>query len=204
MSDTVSEMTSDKVASHSLVVMSEGGQVLPEAADDQVSVKQIGQLGLFWIRFRRHKAALAGSALLLLIIIVAVIGPLITPEQPLRWNYVATNWAPQGNFRYLFGTDQNGHSVMMKVLLGAGPSLEVGFLAAACATVMGVLAGAIAGYFGGLVDAVVMRVTDVFLTLPFLPVLIVAQAVLAKGGIGFIILIFGVLGWAGVARLIRA
>jgi peptide/nickel transport system permease protein len=175
-----------------------------EGVDDQVSLKQMGQGALFWRRFRRHRVALVGGVMLFIIVCFAIVGPYITPENPMIWNFNARNWGPQGNFRYLFGATTQGHSVMMNVLLGAHASLEVGFLGAGLASAIGIVLGAVAGYFGGFVDAVLMRLTDVFLTLPFLPVLIVSEAFLAKGGIGFIIVIFAFLGWSGVARLIRA
>lgn len=173
-------------------------------ADDQVPVRQLGQGALFWRRFRRHKIAMVGSVMLLLLVILAIIGPWISPESVMGSNPLAGDWAPQANFRYLFGTDQGGHSVMMYVILGARTSLEVGAFAAFISTVLGIVFGSISGYFGGWFDALMMRITDVFLCLPFLPLLLLASRYLASGGVGFIIIIFGVLGWPGVARLIRS
>jgi peptide/nickel transport system permease protein len=181
-----------------------GLTLVKEDVDDQVSVRQIGQGALFWRRFRRHKVAMVGAVLLGLIVIMAIIGPWITPESPLGYNPLYSNIPPQGNYRYLFGTDIGGHAVMMWVILGARTSLEVGVLAALLSTVIGVLLGAISGYFGGWVDSVMMRITDVFLTLPFLPLLLMLSKFFASGGVGFIVIIFGVLTWPGVARLIRS
>jgi peptide/nickel transport system permease protein len=173
-------------------------------ADDQVAVRQLGQGALFWRRLRRHKAALVGGVLLLLIITMAIVGPYVSPESYLGNNFLAMSLKPQWNWRYLMGTDLQGHSILMYILLGARASLEVGIFSGLIATSVGILIGAVAGYFGHFADAVMMRVTDVFLTLPFLPLLLILEAFLAHGGIGFIIVIFGVLGWTGVARLIRA
>ncbi len=172
--------------------------------EDQVSVRQLSQVQLTWMRFRRHKVAMVGSVVLLFFVILAIIGPWITPETYLGWNPLATNIAPQWNYRYLMGSDDTGHAIMMYVILGARTSLEVGVLSGLMAAVLGVLVGAIGGYFGGWVDAVMMRVTDVFLTLPFLPLLIVVAAFIGGGNVFIIICIFGLLGWSGVARLIRS
>lgn len=172
-------------------------------ADDQVSVKQLGQGALFWRRFRRHKVALIGAIILLFMIVLGIMGPYITPETWTGYNPLAFAYPPQLDWRYLFGSDTQGHAILAWVLLGIRTSLEIGFFSAALSTVIGILIGAIAGYFGGFVDAVMMRVTDVFLTLPFLPTLLVLVAILAKGGPGFIIFVFAFLGWSGVARLIR-
>ena len=88
----------------------------------------------------------------------------------------------------------------MQVILGARTSMEIGVGAALLATILGVLIGAVSGYFGGIVDAVMMRTTDVFLCLPFLPLLLLLSKYIGGGGVTFIILIFGVLGWPRRSR----
>ncbi len=92
----------------------------------------------------------------------------------------------------------------MWVAYGARVSLAVGVLSAAMTMVLAVLIGATAGYFGGWVDAIIMRITDVFLTLPFLPLIILVSAYLAHGSWVVIVILFGVLSWPGAARLVRS
>ncbi len=180
--------------------------MLMGAEDDQLGIRQLSQMQLFWIRFRRHKVALVGAVILAFFVVLAIIGPYISPEtyEGSGWNPVALNWAPQWSWHYLMGTDANGHSILMYVLLGARTSLEVGVLSAFVATLIGILVGAVSGYFGGWVDAVWMRITDVFLTLPFLPLVILVSAYLGGGNAYIIVAIFGFLGWSSVARLIRS
>ncbi|HZT96254.1 MAG TPA: ABC transporter permease [Chloroflexota bacterium] len=178
-------------------------QVLLEQ-DDQIAVRQLSQLQLTWIRFRRHKVAMAGAVILLFFVVVAIFGPLISPESYYQVNQNALFQPPTWSWRYLMGADADGHAVMMWVILGARPSLEIGFLSAGLATVIGIIVGAVSGYFGGFVDAVCMRVTDVFLTLPFLPLLLLLGSIIGGGNVWFIVVVFGVLGWSGSARLIRS
>src|SRR5581483_12145760 len=170
-------------------------RILDRYVDDQIAVQQLGQLSLFWRRFRRHKIALVGAFVMLFVIVFAILGPYITPEQPTQFNFNCgyRPCPPAWNFLYLFGADVQGHSVMMQVLLGAGPSLEVGFVSAGLTTIIGILVGSIAGYFGGFTDALFMRITDVFLALPFLPMLIVSEKFFAQIGIFFICIIFAIL-----------
>lgn|SRR5579884_89130 len=188
------------------IAPSDSSRMLMGAEDDQLGIRQLSQMQLFWIRFRRHKVALVGAVILAFFVVLAIIGPYISPEtyEGSGWNPVALNWAPQWSWHYLMGTDANGHSILMYVLLGARTSLEVGVLSAFVATLIGILVGAVSGYFGGWVDAVWMRITDVFLTLPFLPLVILVSAYLGGGNAYIIVAIFGFLGWSSVARLIRS
>lgn len=182
---------------------SDSSRLLLETEDD-VPVRQLSQWQLTWIRFRRHKPALIGSAVLLFFIVMAIIGPFISPENYFGFSLTKISSPPELSWHYLMGTDNQGHAVIMYVLLGARISLMVGILSGLFATLLGILVGATAGYFGGLMDATWMRITDIFLTLPFLPLIILVSAFLGGGNVWYIIIIFGVLGWPGVARLIRS
>jgi peptide/nickel transport system permease protein len=184
------------------------------ASSDALGTRQLTQAQLIWIRFRRHKLAMIGSGTLMFIIMVAIFAPLIAPENiydEFANNIDATDWAPQCSggfhncFRYLFGTDYNGHSMMAQVIWGARYSLLIGISAALLTTIIGATVGSISGYFGGWVDSVIMRTVDVFLTLPFLPVLIAAAGILGGGhtSVILVIAIFTFFGWAYIARLTR-
>jgi peptide/nickel transport system permease protein len=151
-----------------------------------------------------------GAIVLIVLGIMAIIAPLISPETFINWNYFAINYSPRlaapgtSGWRYIMGTDAQGHSLLMWVTYGARVSLAVGLISAFLTMVIAVVIGATAGYFGGWTDAVIMRITDIFLTLPFLPLLILLSFYVGNGNMWFIILIFGVLSWPGAARLVRS
>ena len=171
-----------------------------------------------WRRFRKHKLAMAGSIVLLLMILVAVFAHQLSPFDPNAIDEV--HW--QGNplppcFQdavqcggHSLGTDENGRDLLSRLMFGARISLTVGVAAVIMELVIGTLLGAIAGYFGGWIDYLIMRLTDVFLSIPLLPLLLTLTGIVAASsskaslGFGVIVLIIGALSWPGVARLVRA
>ena len=174
-------------------------------------VVQLGQWQLVWRRFRHHRFALFGAIALVLLVLMAVFAPIISPESFFKgWNYNVSNVPPrltfpwESDWRYIMGTDSQGHSMLMWITYGARVSLAVGLLSAVLTTIFGIALGAPAGYFGGWVDSVIMRTTDVFLTLPFLPLIIVLSLYLGGGSWQVIVLIFGLISWPGTARLVRS
>jgi ABC-type dipeptide/oligopeptide/nickel transport system permease subunit len=177
--------------------------------DTEVAVVQLSQGQLIWRRFRRHKLAMIGAVTLFLLTLMAIFAPLISPETYLNWNYLASNVQPRltypgaSDWKYIMGTDSNGHSLLMWITYGARVSLAVGLISAVLTMVIAIVVGGTAGYFGGWIDAVVMRITDVFLTLPQLPLLIMLSFYLSQGSMWLIVVIFGVLSWPGAARLVR-
>jgi len=178
--------------------------------DTEIAARQLGQLELIWIRFRRHKFALIGATVIGLLILMAVFAPIISPESPLGYNYMASNvpprwtWPWNHDWRYVMGSDTNGHALLMWIAYGARVSLAVGMFSALLTSVIGIILGGIAGYYGGWTDTIIMRATDVVLTLPFLPLIILLSYYVTGGNWVLIVLIFGLLGWPGVARLIRS
>ena len=175
-----------------------------QAIDEQVAAVPVGQWALVWRRFIRHRIALIGAVVLGILVFVAIFGPLISPESPLGFNYFAGNKAPSWGWRYLLGTDAQGHAIIMYIIDGARVSLEVGIFSTLITSVVGVVVGGVAGFFGGWVDSIMMRITDVFLTLPFLPLLILLSAYMGGGHIIYVILIFGLISWSPTARLLRS
>jgi len=177
--------------------------------DTEVAIVQHTQFELVWRRLRRHKFAMAGGVTLILLTIMAVFAPLISPEDYLNWNYLVSNLQPrfalpgQSDWKYIMGSDVQGHSLLMWISYGARVSLAVGLFSALLTSVIGIVLGGTAGYFGGWIDAVVMRVTDVFLTLPFLPLIILLSYYVANGNWILITVIFGLTTWPGSARLVR-
>lgn len=177
--------------------------------EPELATRQLTQAQLAWIRFRRHKPAMIGIAVILFMIAIAVFAPLITPESPYdMFSFDATNQSLSPRFTpgwwFMFGTDTYGHTIVSQIMWGARISLTVGFVSAFGTAIIGVLVGSVAGYFGGWIDTLMMRVTDVFLTLPFLPLLILAAAIWGQGHLWVIIGIFIVFTWPGTARLARA
>lgn len=178
--------------------------------DTEVAVRQLGQWELVWLRFRRHKLALVGGVTLILLGLMAIFAPLISPEDFYNWNYLVSNVQPRWtvpwahDWRYIMGSDVQGHSLLMWITYGARVSLSVGILSALLTGFIGVITGSVAGYFSGWTDSIIMRVTDIFLTLPFLPLLILLSFYLSGGSMWIVVLIFGLTGWPGIARLIRS
>jgi ABC-type dipeptide/oligopeptide/nickel transport system permease subunit len=178
------------------------------SADEEIRTRQLSQLQLVWLRFRRHKLAVLGATILLLWIVVAIVGPFLMAENPydsLTYSAVNQNLPPTlANWNWILGTDTDGHSILSQIVWGARVSLAVGIFSSLGTTLIGFVVGAIAGYFGHLTDTAMMRVTDVFLTLPFFPVLLIVTAFVGQGSVLLIVVIFSFFGWPGVARLVRS
>jgi peptide/nickel transport system permease protein len=171
-----------------------------------------------WTRFRRHKLALAGMFVLLLLVLSAVFAGILSPFDPNAIDNV--HW--QGNplppcFQdaaqcggHVLGSDELGRDLLSRLLFGARVSLQIGIYTVLVEVIIGTILGAFAGYYGGWVDWLLMRLTDVFLSIPLLPLLLVLTAIVAassnKASLSFwvIVLIIGLLSWPAVARLVRA
>jgi peptide/nickel transport system permease protein len=154
--------------------------------------------------FVENKLAVVGAAVIILMVLFCFLGPVFystnqTNAQIALLNSVE-NAAPSS--AHLFGTDANGFDMLGRIMYGGQTSLEVGFAAAGIATVVGVLWGAIAGFFGGWVDTIMMRIVDVLLSIPLLFLLIVL-AVIFQSSLGLLILVIGFTAWLVPARLVR-
>jgi peptide/nickel transport system permease protein len=152
-------------------------------------------------RFMRHRAAMAGLIILLVIVLVCVFAGVISSYKPDKPDILLG--ATEPNSEHLFGTDELGRDVFTRVLYGGQISLTVGTLAVIVSVVIGTLVGAFAGFFGGWVDNLLMRFTDFALCFPSLFLLILLVSVF---GSNFLIIIFviGGLNWMGTARLVRS
>lgn len=168
---------------------------------------------IVWRRLRRRKPALIGLAVLIVIVLLAVFAPLVTSgnvETPnLIYKFAHPLTRTSDGHLLIFGGDNLGRDVFARSLYGARVSLKVGFLASGLSLVIGVVIGAIAGYYGGWIDNLLMRVVDIFLSIPSLLLMITVVAIygstIAKGQeIYLIVGVVGILGWPGPARLVRA
>jgi peptide/nickel transport system permease protein len=143
-----------------------------------------------------------GAGLLTMVAIAALIGPLAWPVDPIEGDLAAT-FAPPLTAGHPLGTDQLGRDLLARILAGTRLSLAVVLVAGMISAVLGTLLGLVAGYFGGWLDALIMRLVDVQLAIPFILLILLVVAVLGPG-IGNLIAVLGVTGWAIFARVARA
>jgi peptide/nickel transport system permease protein len=157
----------------------------------------------FWRRFKKNRVAVLGLAIVIFMVIIAFISPLIAPYDPFYMKFGPNYQFQPPSSTHLLGTDKFGRDVYSRLLYGSRVSLTIGFVSAAIAVFTGVSLGAIAGYYGGIVDDIIMRVNDIFLTLPtFFLVILVAS--MFGGSIWNVMYIIGLTSWPGTARQIRA
>ena len=154
-----------------------------------------------WRRFRRNKMAMAGLVFLAVLVTAAILAPWITRYGPTERIEGAYRQPP--SWQHLFGTDKIGRDVFSRVLYGARVSLRIGLAATVISVGIGLLLGAVAGFFGGIADTLIMRLTDVFLAIPYI-VLAIAIAAVAGRSENSVILVLGLTGWLGLARIVRA
>ena len=160
-------------------------------------------------RFLRHPGALAGSVILMIVLLAVVFGS-FSPYSPDTSSILERLQPP--NWRHPLGTDGLGRDLLTRILFGGRVSLTVGVLVVAITLLVGVTTGAVAGYTGGWIDNVLMRITDAALTLPSLLVLILISAILRevnlpllqRNSVLTIAFVIGILSWMTFARLVRA
>lgn len=145
--------------------------------------------------------ALGAAAALALLILLALLAPYVAPYGVDVIDLAQRRAAPSA--RHWFGTDELGRDLLTRVLFGARVSLAIGLVSAALSAAIGVTVGALAGYAGGAIDSVLMRGTDAMLSVPRLPLLMIAAAVLAPG-VPLLIVLVGAAGWMETARVVRA
>jgi peptide/nickel transport system permease protein len=181
---------------------------VPAVAEEEFSERR----HLVWRRFRRHRVALAGAVVLTLLVLSAVFGHLLYPVDPTaidNVNWLGNPLAP-GVAGHPIGTDENGRDLLARLISGAQVSLTVAVFAVFMEISIGTLLGALAGYYRGWADFAIMRFTDVILSIPLLPLLLVFTAIVsatsnkAALGSGVIVVLIGGLSWPTVARLVRA
>ncbi|MEM5030346.1 oligopeptide ABC transporter permease [Priestia sp. WB3] len=158
-------------------------------------------LRLFCEKFFKNKLAVAGSVILLIIIFSAIFAPVIAPYAPEHQDLLKRLQPPSAE--HLMGTDKFGRDIFSRVLYGARVSLLVGFVSVVGAITIGTVVGAVAGYFKGFVDSLLMRFVDVVLSIPDI-FLLITLVTIFKPGIDKLILIFALTGWTTTARLIRS
>lgn len=150
-------------------------------------------------RFKKHKLAVAGVIAILIIAFCAIFAAVISPYDP---NKITDAFSAAPSFKHLLGTDQIGRDEFSRVVYASRISLVVGLGAMSIALAIGVILGLISGYFGGLIDMLIMRITDVFMSFPSIMLILVVASIIGPG-LTNIIVILGFLYWPNVARLVR-
>jgi peptide/nickel transport system permease protein len=170
-----------------------------------------------WRQFRKHRLAMAGLFVLSFFILAVIVGPLIYDEKVNDPFAYPASQAPTRE--HLMGTDSLGQDVLARIFYGGRISLAVGLVAALVAVTLGTAIGALAGFFGGMTDSFLMRFTDMFISLPQLPLLLLITFLFKDAMVDFfderfntgnfgvfflIVLVIGLLAWMPTARLVRA
>jgi oligopeptide transport system permease protein len=155
-----------------------------------------------WRRLRHNRAAMTSGAILGLIVLAAVIVPWISP-----YNYYTPQWAlldlpPTLHGGHIFGTDDLGRDLLVRVMWGCRISLTIGIVASVVSMAIGVLWGATAGFAGGYVDSLMMRVVDILYSVPFIPFVIVLVVMFGRNLLLLFVAI-GAVSWLDIARIVR-
>jgi peptide/nickel transport system permease protein len=153
-------------------------------------------------RFLRNRAATAGGIVVLLVWIVALSAPLVAPYDPVAHLSSANRLKPPGSPGYVLGTDDFGRDLLSRLIYGARISLQVGVIVVLLSGSIGVTLGAIAGYFGGLTDEIIMRAVDIVMAFPFFILAIAIMAVLGPS-LHNAMIALAMVSWVGYARLVR-
>lgn len=156
--------------------------------------------GLVWRQFKKNKLAVVGLCVVLTLFVVAILAPYIAPYSPTAYDLDSILMAPSKT--HLFGTDEQGRDVFSRIVYGSRISLSVGFVAVSIYVFIGIVFGALAGYYGKWVDMVISRFIEVMLCFPTF-FLILAILAFVGPNIYNIMVVIGLTGWTGIARLVR-
>jgi peptide/nickel transport system permease protein len=175
-----------------------GGQPEPTGAEDLGEARPLR--ADIWKRFRRNHLAMAGLIFLILLVLAAVFAPWITSYSITERS---TSYRTGPSSAHWFGTDAIGRDVYTRVVYGARVSLKIGFVATFLLVVIGVVLGAVSGFFGGSIDTLITRVIDIFLAIPYIVLAVAIASVLGRSE-NAVILVLGLTGWLALARIVRA
>ncbi|MFP5256869.1 MAG: ABC transporter permease [Acidimicrobiia bacterium] len=154
-----------------------------------------------WKRFKQNRLAMVGLVIIVILVLTAIFAPWIAP-------YTITE-RTSGQFRkppsmdHWFGTDTIGRDVFSRVVYGSRVSLKIGIAATSIALTIGLFMGAVSGFFGGIVDTLIMRLTDIFLAIPYIVLAVAIASVLGRSE-NTVIMVLGFTGWLGIARIVRS
>ncbi|MFM8518034.1 MAG: ABC transporter permease [Nevskiaceae bacterium] len=156
-----------------------------------------------WRRLRRNKAAMVAASLIVVIALLAFIGPTFSPHafDAIDWDHMAV--PPGGPNDHWLGTDRLGRDLFVRTLVGVQISLQIGLLATLVSLCIGVAFGATAGYLGGKIDNLMMRFVDILYSLPYIFIVIILSTLFERGNIYVLFLAIGAVGWLTMARIVR-
>ncbi len=160
------------------------------------------KIKMFFVAVMGNKMAFTGALVLAFFILLAIFGPVFVPFSTMEFGEVEQILNPPSS-EHLLGTDDMGRDVLANLISGARISLLIGGVATAISMIIGTLIGIVSGYFGKAIDNALMRFTDFFLVIPWLPLMMVLAAILGTS-IWNIIFVIGITGWAGTARVVRS
>lgn len=182
---------------------------LKQGNSSNITTSDVSMSSIVWKRFRKHPGAMAGIFIFALLIVLVLLVPL-SPYDP-ETSSMSERLQPP-TLAHPMGTDALGRDLLTRVLYGGRISMTVGLMVVVISLSIGIPTGALAGYYGGWLDSVLMRITDTFLSLPSLLVLILLSAILREvelplfesNSVLTIALVIGILSWMTFARLVRA
>ena len=171
--------------------------IMPAAKSERRFLRSLG----------RSVKGTTGLALIAIVVFCAIFAPVIAPhdhaQQVIEWRYVPTAWQNGGSLTNLVGGDNMGRDIFSRTVMGARVSVQVALIVVSIALVVGSLLGALAGYFGGMVDTVIMRLVDFQLAFPFLLLALIFMAVLGPGFATLVMALAFAL-WINFARIVRS
>lgn len=173
---------------------------IKETKDYEMNIKVISPSKLVFIRLKRNKLAIIGLVVICVLVCLSIFAPFIVPYERDEVNLLEKYKAPSAE--HLMGTDDLGRDVFTRLLYAGRISLSVGVVATFITIVIGIIIGSISGYYGGKIDAILMRLTDMFASLPFYIIAITVMALFGPSIYGTMV-VMGCLWWTGTARLVR-
>lgn len=169
---------------------------------DKSESQSVGSRASILKKILRNPSSLAGLIIITGMILMAIFGPYLVKYDAEEnfWDY--SYGSP--NLDHIMGTDHLGRDIFTRIVIGARPTIIIGIFSTLITLVIGVILGSIAGYFGGFLDNLIMRFTDILMTFPTFFFLIILISVFEVKGIGAVFISIGVLGWTGLARVVRS
>ena len=168
--------------------------------------RAVGPWQIAFERFKKNRVAVVGASLFIIIVLSVIFVPMLSPYEISEFNLADKEQAPSA--AHWLGTDEQGRDVLLRLFVGGRISILVGLMAASVSVIIGSLVGGIAGYYGGFIDNLLMRIAEIIYSIPFTPTVISLSAALmwrvsSEQKMYFVMLLIGILSWPGLARLVR-
>lgn len=157
----------------------------------------------FWKEFLYHPMGMVGLVIIAVIVLIALFAPFIAPYHWGEGSLALEDLLQPPSAEHILGTNHRGEDIYSRLLYGSQISLIVGFVASVTSVVIGTAVGLISGYFGGFIDTILMRIVDIFLCLPTLPLMLIFLVIFGQG-LQNVIIVIAILGWTGTARMVRS